>query len=319
MSLQKILLEFLYTNVHWLLIGTFVLLIFYDYLGRTVRFYRRNNVKYDTGLPVLGSHYRRVLNIEPWRTTLQKLYYKYANESFIGLHEIGGGASYLIREPELVKKILVRDFSHFVNRYGDVNASTDPLISHQLTNLKTEDWRRIRSLLTPMFTSQKFKQILIPSLNETRCELIDFLMEKFEAERSQCISVDMMELSIRSGIDGFCRSALGIKTDSLRNNDGGFYDISDTYVKHLDDLGGFQYISIQVLPRVMKYLFGSTLTQSNVDSFYRETFAQIADTRAAQNIQRNDYLRILEMLHEKNTPDINHTSDNGNQHLHLFV
>lgn len=312
-------MEFLYTNVHWLLIGIFVLVILYDYLGRTVRFYKRNNVKYDIGLPVFGSHYRRVLNIEPWRATLRNLYYKYADESFIGLHEIGGGASYLIREPELVKKVLVRDFDHFVNRYDEVNASTDPLIGHQLTNLKTEDWRRIRTLLTPMFTSQKFKQILIPSLIETRCELIDFLMEKLAAERGQCISVDMMELSTRSGIDGFCRSALGIKTDSLHNNDGGFFEIGDTYVKHLDDLGGCQYFGIKLLPRVMKYLFGSTLTQSNVDSFYRETFAQIADTRVAQNIQRNDYLRILQTLREKVAPDHNHTSDNGTQHFHLFI
>lgn len=313
MTFQEKFVGILYTHVDWLLIGAFVLLILWDYFGRTVRFYKRYNVKYDIGVPVFGSYYRRVFNIEPWSITLRKLYQKYSNESFIGLHEIGGEPSYLIRDPQLVKQITIRDFNYFVDRYDEVNASTDPLIGHQLTNLKTEEWRRIRALLTPMFTSQKFKQILIPSLIETRCELIDFLMEKFAVDGSQCISVDMMELSTRSGIDGFCRSALGIKTDSLRKNDGGFFEIGDAYVKYLNDLGGFKYFGIMTLPRLMKYLMKTTLTQPNVDSFYRETFAQIADTRIAKNIQRNDYLRILQTLRDRTIADNIHTTEKGTE------
>lgn len=311
MSFQKKIVDIFYTNVYWLLIGALVVLILFDYFGRTVRFYKRYAVKYDIGIPVFGSHYRRVFNIEPWRITLHKLYHKYADESFIGLHEIGGEPSYLIRDPVLVKRITIRDFNYFVDRYDEVNASTDPLIGHQLTNLRTENWRRIRALLTPMFTSQKFKQILIPSLTETRCELVDFLMERFDAEGSRCISVDMMELSTRSGIDGFCRSALGIKTDSLRRNDGGFYENGDAYVKHLNKLGGFEYFCLMALPRPMKYLFKSTLTQPKVDSFYRDTFAQIADTRITKNIQRNDYLRILQALRETTLTDDNGASEKG--------
>lgn len=316
MSFQKKLVEISHTNVQWLLVGALVLLILWDYFGRTVRFYKRHHVKFDFGVPAFGSYYRRVVNIEPWPITLRKLYHKYADESFIGLHEIGGEPSYLIRDPELVKQITIRDFNYFVDRYDEVNASTDPLIGHQLTNLKTENWRRIRTLLTPLFTSQKFRQIFIPSLIETRRELIDFLMERFAAEGSQCISVDMMELSTRSGIDGFCRSALGIKTDSLRKNDGGFFKIGDAYVKRLNELGGFEYFGIMALPRLMKYLFKSTLTQSNVDSFYRETFAQIADTRIAKHIQRNDYLRILQTLRERTIAE--NTSGKGIQHRLAF-
>lgn len=300
------------------MVGAFVVLVLYDYFGRTARFYRRFNVKYDFGLPVFGSYYRRVLNIEAWRTTLQKLYYKYSNEPFVGLHEIGGGQAYLIRDPDLVTKITTRDFNYFVNRYDQVHASTDPLIGHELTNLKTDDWRRVRTLLSPMFTSQKFKQILIPSLVETRCELIDYLTEEFGAKNGQCISVNMLELSTRAGIDGFCRSALGIKTDSLHNKDDGFFDTGDAYLKHLDGLGGFEYFSIIELPRLMKYLLKRTLTQPIVDSFYRDTFAQIADTRIAKNIQRNDYLRILQTLREKTIADSDNkqTSDNGTQPFH---
>lgn len=318
MSLQKSLAEFFYASVfvQWLLLGTFVLLVFWDYFGRTARFFKHHNVKYDRGLLLFGSHYRQVFNIESTRATVQKWYEKFVGEPFIGLHEFGGKASYLIRDPELVKRILVRDFNYFVNRYGGVNASTDPLIGHQLTNLETDNWRRIRTLLTPMFTSQKIKQIVIPSLHETRLELVDYLLEKFAAEKSQSITVDMLELSTRSGTDGFCRSALGIKTDSLRNNDGGFFVTGDAYVKHLDGLGGFEYFGIMKLPRVMKYLLKSTLTQPKVDAFYRDTFLQITDTRIAKSIQRNDYLRLLQTLRDTTVTegDSDRMPEKGTQH-----
>lgn len=311
MSFQIKKVENFQTNVPLLMFGAFVVLVIYIYFGRTVRFYRRLNIKYDFGLPVFGTYYRRVFNIEPWRVTLQKLYQKYPNESLVGLHEIGGRPAYLIRDPELVKKILVSDFNYFVNRYVQVTASTDPLIGHELSNLKTDDWRRVRTILTPMFTSLKFRQILVPALVETKCELVDFLLEKFATENSKCISLDMFDLSVRTNTDGFCRSALGIKTDSLRNNDNGFFEHGEAYVKHLADVAGFEYFSIIEWPRLMKYLLKSTLTQPHVDSFYRDTFTQIADARIAENVQRNDYLRILQVLRDKTNADNDQSSDNG--------
>lgn len=55
----------------------------------------------------------------------------------------------------------------------------------------------------------------------------------------------MNELSLRSGIDSFCRAALGIKTDSLRKQDDGFYDVGQTYCKHLGDLEEFKWFGLR--------------------------------------------------------------------------
>lgn len=307
------MIEILFTNVHWLLLLTFVALIVYDQFSRSVRFFKRYNLPYDYGLPIFGSHYRQVFNIESWCATLRKLYYKYGDEPIVGMHDVGGETSFLICDPELVKQITTRDFNNFVNRVAGVNASTDPLIGHQLTNMDTDDWRRIRALLTPMFTSQKFKQIMVPSLAESRRTLIDFLMQEMKTRGGDSLTLNMMELCTRTGIDGFCLAALGIKTDSLRNNDDGFYAIGNAYVEHLYGLGGFEYFNIMKLPRMMKYLFKRTLTQTNVDAFYRDTFTQIADTRITKNIQRNDYLRIVQTLRQRVVAADNKYVDNEEQ------
>lgn len=300
-------------NLHWILTGAFATLLLYYYFVRPWRFFQRYAIEYDCGIPPFGSYYRRIFQIEPWSVTLQKLYSKYPNERVVGLHEIGGEPAFLIRDPELVKQITIRDFSHFVSRYSGVNKTLDPLIGHELTNLKNDEWRRIRNLLTPLFTSQKFKQIMVPSLVETRVDLINYLKDELAKcdDIKQVLDVDMMELSTRSGIDGFCLAALGIKTDSLRKNDDGFYAVGKSYTNHLENITGSEYFSILRSPYIMKYIFGKTLTTQQDDLFYRNTFTNIADSRIIRQIKRNDYLRLLQSLRDEQDYDTNVTHSSG--------
>ena len=65
----------------------------------------------------------------------------------------------LIRDPELVKRILIRDFSKFCNRYSNSDVVGDPLGSQNLFFLKNPAWKEIRFKLTPFFTSGKLKQM----------------------------------------------------------------------------------------------------------------------------------------------------------------
>lgn len=303
----------------WLLCGVLLILFLYNYYVRTVRFFKRHNVKYDVGLLPFGTYYRRLFKIESWRVTLRKLYYEYPDEPFIGLHEIGGGPSYLIRDPDLVKQITIRDFNYFYDKYYRIDVGTDPLFGAKLSAVDQGKWRRLRTLLTPMFTIQKFKQVLIPSLVETKCDLIEYLMERCDVERDQTISIDINELSTRSGIDSFCRAALGIKTDSLRRQDDGFYEFGAAYCKHHGSLDGFKLFGIVTLPRLMKSVFGITMTTPDFNAFIRGIFTHIADTRIARNIQRNDYLQLVQALREKTSTDGNDDSTTNNGSIRYFT
>lgn len=141
MSIRNKCEEFqLVAKMFWFLLGGLVLLVLYNYCVRTVRFYKRHNVKYDIGLQPFGSYYRRLFKIESWKITLQKLYYKYEDEPFVGLHEIGGAPSYLIRDPDLVKQITIRDFNYFYDKYYRVNDRTDPLFAQRLSATNQDKW-----------------------------------------------------------------------------------------------------------------------------------------------------------------------------------
>jgi cytochrome P450 family 6 len=69
----------------------------------------------------------------------------------------------VINDLELVKHILIRDFDHFTdNRTMDIGTSSEAnkYASGMMTNLAGSKWKKIRSLMTPAFTSGKLKTML---------------------------------------------------------------------------------------------------------------------------------------------------------------
>jgi cytochrome P450 family 6 len=65
----------------------------------------------------------------------------------------------LIRDPELVKNILVKDFHTFMNHALSTEEKLEPLFANILALLKCELWRHIRTNLNPAFTSVKLKKM----------------------------------------------------------------------------------------------------------------------------------------------------------------
>lgn len=87
----------------------------------------------------------------------------------------------LLNDPELIKDILIRDFSKFANRGLGVFERTEPLSPH-LLNLEVERWRPLRSRLSPIFTSGKLKEMfyLIIECSLNLEMYLDKLIEKNE-------------------------------------------------------------------------------------------------------------------------------------------
>jgi len=87
----------------------------------------------------------------------------------------------LIRDRELVKNILVKDFSYFADRY--VSADPNDRIGYaNLFFIRNPTWKAIRMKLTPFFTSGKMKKMfdLMLVCVENLDEYLDSLQLKGE-------------------------------------------------------------------------------------------------------------------------------------------
>jgi cytochrome P450 family 9 len=67
--------------------------------------------------------------------------------------------SLLIRDVELVKNILVKDFQNFMDRTFSFDDKFDPVIGKNIASLKGQLWRHLRTNLSPVFTSRKMKMM----------------------------------------------------------------------------------------------------------------------------------------------------------------
>ena len=63
----------------------------------------------------------------------------------------------VVGEPELIKDILVKDFHNFTDRTN--GRRIHPILRQHLVNAEGEQWRRVRGIVSPTFSSGKMKRM----------------------------------------------------------------------------------------------------------------------------------------------------------------
>ncbi|KAH7693450.1 cytochrome CYP354A9, partial [Aphelenchoides avenae] len=75
---------------------------------------------------------------------------------------------------DLIRSVMVKEFPHFVNRLGakdsDPKLDQRNVMRNVLTMKKGEEWKRVRNVITPAFTTGKMRK-LVPLLEQSANEL----------------------------------------------------------------------------------------------------------------------------------------------------
>lgn len=62
----------------------------------------------------------------------------------------------LITDLDVIKCVFIKNFDHFINHSAYFNEKDDPL-SATLENLENEQWKQLRSIITPAFSTGKIR------------------------------------------------------------------------------------------------------------------------------------------------------------------
>lgn len=79
---------------------------------------------------------------------------KYKEYPFVGIYHLLRPCL-LIREPEMIKNIMVKDFKYFQNNDIDIDKKTEKIFGRNPFVLKGQEWKNTRAQLTSCFTSGK--------------------------------------------------------------------------------------------------------------------------------------------------------------------
>ncbi|XP_061390044.1 cytochrome P450 3A18-like [Musca vetustissima] len=194
----------------------------------------------------------------------------------------------MIRDPELVKQILIKDFDHFVNRQVSSSGATENLFSHSLFMMENDKWRDMRSTLSPAFTGSKMRQMF-----QLMVQTVDEAMAYLRSQQWSMdgIDVDMKDLTTRLTNDIIASTAFGLQVNSFRDKENEFY-IKAKRAVSFTGLQQVKMLFIVIFPKLAEKLKMDIFEKSFTDYFMNLVLGTMK-YRQEHNIHRPDMINLL--------------------------
>lgn len=141
------------------IIGGLLSLIYY-WANQRQNYWKNLNIPHVKSPLLLGHFFKSVILREHSVKAISNLY-EHPNargKPFVGIN-IFHKPGILVREPELVKRVLIKDFQYFANRHVGSDPVHDPLSGLNLFQIKNPQWKELRVKLSPIFTSGKMVKL----------------------------------------------------------------------------------------------------------------------------------------------------------------
>ncbi|KAH9645247.1 hypothetical protein HF086_012125, partial [Spodoptera exigua] len=115
----------------------------------------------------------------------------------------------VVRDLELVKKITVKDFEHFLD-HRPLLGNSDSYFSRNLFSLRGQEWKDMRSTLSPAFTSSKMR-LMVPFMVEVGDQMMRSLHKIIKESKSKLTHEDIKSNDLAAGFATVTESAVGKK------------------------------------------------------------------------------------------------------------
>jgi cytochrome P450 family 6 len=132
-----------------------IYLVLYTYFVYSYSYWKKKGVAYLEPSFPFGNIGDALLQRKSCGLTLQNIYEELKGNEFGGMY-VFSRPTLVIRGPEMIKSILVKDFVHFHDHGAYFDEKGDPLSAH-LFMLNGLTWRNLRTKLNPTFTASKIK------------------------------------------------------------------------------------------------------------------------------------------------------------------
>ncbi|XP_071040270.1 cytochrome P450 3A8 [Parasteatoda tepidariorum] len=256
-------------------VTTLFLLIWHSI--RSHQYWKKRNVPYAKPLPLLGNMLQIIF--DPQHLVEEK---RYKALGRIYGHYEGNRPALSVADPEILRDVFVKDFPQFSNRRTFL--SGEEVMDKMVSNLEGEEWKRVRTILTPTFTTGKLKR-MIGIFKECSMTLVQNF--KLSAEKKE--PVNMKKLYGTMAMDVIASAAFSTKIESHSNPENKFVQMAK---KAFGTDVSWRFALFILSPSIMRFFKISPFVPSVVDFFQNATTSIIQERkRLGQN--RNDFLQLL--------------------------
>lgn len=218
---------------------------------------------------------------------------------YVGLYFLNKPVLFVLT-PEFSKTVLVRDFQYFVNRGVYFNKTHDPL-SANLFFIESGDWRRLRTKMTPTFTSGKMKMMFF-TIFDVADEMVKHLTERWQlAPNADCFDVEVTDLMARYNTDVIVSCAFGTQCNSLSDTDSQFRAVGKKMLT-FDRLRLLKLYGAMLFRREARAM-GFRLLNADVSKFIIAMCKKTIEERRAKQLERRDFMQLMIDLYRENNDD----------------
>lgn len=265
-------------------------------------YFKKHNIKYLKSPPFLGCMINAILGRKGVYECFLNIYNtpEFKNEPFFGVfmfHKPG----LILKDPELIKRILITDFNSFGSRYGGTD-DHDPLTYYNLFAAKHPEWKQIRPKLTPFFSSAKLKNsfYLISKIGNDLNQYFHKSLTNNEVELNIKNVTDFYFVDVISSI------AFGVEAHSLENSGSEIMEAANSVFKYTF-YRGLELMSFFLIPQIFKTFNFKGMSKRTIDFLYKACPDIIAQ-REKSGVKRNDLIdTLIELKHELNPTIKEHT------------
>lgn len=262
--------------------GALALLALYFYCTRTFNYWQRRGIKHDQPVLFFGTNTKCYLLQQSITQAGVDTYWKYPGEKVVGFFR-STRPELVLRDPALVKRVLLTDFSYFHARgLNPHKQAVEPL----LRNLFFADgdlWRLLRQRMTGAFTSGKLRA-MFPLVVERAERLQARTLLAAAAGRA----VDARDLMARYTTDFIGAVGFGLDGDALSDEDSAFRRLGFTIfdIKFKDAV---KAVFKEIFPNLLKHV----KYLSRAEPQMRELVADILKRRHHKPSGRNDFIDLM--------------------------
>lgn len=280
---------------HWCLDGILIcaslIVAAYMYATRKFKYWAKKGIMEIPPTPFLGNFSDCLLFKKSPAEFLRDLYDRSKGLRYMGFYVLDR-PFFLIRDPEIIKHVLVKDFPIFTDRHISPNVE-DRLGYTNVFLMKAPGWKMIRTKLTPMFTSGRLKKLFDLMLQVA--DDLDHFLENLNLETGKVI--EMKDLSANVTTDMISSTSFGLRVNSV-NNPKAPFRVEGRKIFKPSLFRGIEFLIIFFMPHFTG-VTGAKFFGKDASTFFRSVFWDVINERIKSGEKRNDLIDLLIELKKK--------------------
>ncbi|XP_011705744.1 PREDICTED: cytochrome P450 9e2-like [Wasmannia auropunctata] len=259
--------------------------IYYYSSRKNSNVFRQHGIPHAKQYSLIEDLWKIFVRPKSFADAIKEIYNLHSDAKYVGAFQLTK-SFVMIRDPELIKFVGIKNFDAFHDHVFFGNETQDPLFGMNLFALRGDKWRDIRGLLSPAFTASKMKA-MCQLISECAVNFSEYLTNVPSDERV----MEMKEIFSRYANDVIASCAFGINVDSMRNPTNEFYTFGKK-ATNFDVIALIKILMYQHMPTLIR-LLNLKLLDDRTNEFFINLVADTMRLREEKGVTRPDVIQLL--------------------------